>query len=169
MKEKGIAIVVCVIAAAVIAYAVVKSCVPIVKDFSQAMDEIAASYETDAKIDAPGAWKITNASYKITETNDTWWRFSYRFTVVNHTDSELCVAGEVDFRDAAGFSLGGPNFQNDLVIPARNNKSFTGHDLIQPPSNANVSRVVVKLGRGECWYQGIRSKPTKECSGGRLW
>ncbi len=49
MNEKGIAVVVYIIVAAVVMYVVVKSCVPMVKDFSQAMDEVAVNYEADAE------------------------------------------------------------------------------------------------------------------------
>jgi hypothetical protein len=82
-------------------------------------------------------FEITKIDSRVTESNSSWSRFAWRLTVQSMVDVTLRLDAKIEFQDAEGFILDEGHAYN-LILPAREEKTFTGFQLI----NANLVRKV---------------------------
>jgi hypothetical protein len=88
--------------------------------------------------------EIVNVDAKVTESNRTWWRYAWRLTLRNLTDGPLQAEATIEFQDKDGFVIDQAR-ENNAVIPAKEDKTFTGFALITAGVTPNVARVNAKL------------------------
>jgi hypothetical protein len=91
---------------------------------------------------AATAWDevdLTGASMRVTEQNNSWWRFSYVLAVDNPSGETFSVDFHVKFLDEDGFIIDDDRLRNQVVRPGEN--QFTGYDLI----NANIAPRVERM------------------------
>jgi endonuclease YncB( thermonuclease family) len=82
---------------------------------------------------------------RITETNESWSRFSWRVTVRNKGSSSSAVVVTVEFQDADGFPVAtsGPE---TITISAGAEETATGFNLIRAEPARNVRKIAGKIG-----------------------
>jgi uncharacterized protein YceK len=51
---------------------------------------------------ASSLYTVTSATYKVTEQNSSWWRFSYTIIVKNNTNSLFLLSGTIQYLDSDG-------------------------------------------------------------------
>jgi hypothetical protein len=88
---------------------------------------------------------IIDVSTRVTERNNSWWRFAWILVLRNNTDAALSADATIEFVDADGFVIDDVN-EYRLVVPANAQREFTGSTLINLPGAGNVSGVRGKAG-----------------------
>jgi uncharacterized protein YcfL len=90
--------------------------------------------------------EILEIDSKVTETNQIYAKYAYILRLRNHTDRPVKVTAEIKWLDATGFVVNSKR-EHSLVIPANDDKTFNGYDLIPFPSANDVAKVDVDLKR----------------------
>lgn len=89
-------------------------------------------------------WRIVEISSRVTESNDTWWRYAWRLTLANDSQKPMIFNATIEFQDADGFVID-QDSENGL-IPASSEKTFTGYKLVSVPGAAKVEKTMAKVG-----------------------
>lgn len=92
------------------------------------------------------SWRVVAIRSKITETNDSWWKYAWRLTLANDSDQPMLFDAGVEFQDAEGFIIS-TNSKSGLPVAARSEETFTGYDLIQLPQAQRVAKTVAQVRR----------------------
>ena len=92
------------------------------------------------------ALEIVSIEYRVTEQNNVFWRFAWRLTVRNQSDTVQDFDATLEFQDRDGFIIDSGR-EYDLVVGPRSEKTFTGDILIDTDVARNVEQVVVKSSR----------------------
>lgn len=85
-------------------------------------------------------WDITSVDGRITEKNDSWWRFAYIVEIENRGDYDMVFDMTVQFLDADGFIVD-DDYSYSLRIDARTTDQFTGYDLVTASVAENVENI----------------------------
>ncbi|MBT3270012.1 hypothetical protein HN371_22890 [Candidatus Poribacteria bacterium] len=87
---------------------------------------------------APGDIDIVDLAVRVTEKNNTWWRFAWQLTLVNDVDRALVFGATVEFQDGDGFIV---DVGNDygLQLADRETRTFAGFALVRMPSAETVA------------------------------
>ena len=89
-------------------------------------------------------WRIIEIDSRVTESNDTWWRYAWRLTLANDSQKPMIFNATIEFQDADGFVID-QDSENGL-IPASSEKTFTGYKLVSVPGAAKVAKTLAKVG-----------------------
>lgn len=89
-------------------------------------------------------WRIVEISSRVTESNNTWWRYAWRLTLANDSQKPMMFNTTIEFQDADGFVID-QDSENGL-IPASSEKTFTGYKLVSVPGAAKVEKTLAKVG-----------------------
>jgi hypothetical protein len=92
----------------------------------------------------PKRLEIVNVDARVTELNNTWWRYAWRLTLRNDTDTPMRAEATIEFQDKDGFVIDEAR-EHNAVVPAREEKTFTGYTLIRSAVAPNVARLNAKL------------------------
>lgn len=84
----------------------------------------------------------TRASYRITETNETWSRFAWVVEIQNSKAQTQRVKVLVTFEDRSGFQVG--EDRETVTVPI-GSTTVTGYQLIRHPAAESVSRVRAQI------------------------
>jgi hypothetical protein len=104
------------------------------------LDTLIASLLTPA----PNTIEVVSITYKVTEKNNSWWRYSWQLTVRNTTPMQHVFDGEVKFLDSGGFELDYSRIY-DAVVGPDSEVTITESDLIDIDVAPAVASVVAKV------------------------
>lgn len=88
-------------------------------------------------------WRIVEISSRVTESNNTWWRYAWRLTLANDSQKPMIFNATIEFQDADGFVID-QDSENGL-IPASSEKTFTGYKLVSVPGATKVEKTMAKV------------------------
>jgi hypothetical protein len=89
-------------------------------------------------------WEIVSVDSKVTESNDTWWKYAWRLTLRNKGVAPHAFRATVEFQDKDGFIIDTSD-SDTIVVPPNADDTATGFALIRPPGANNVVRTVAKV------------------------
>ena len=89
-------------------------------------------------------WSIVQVDSRVTESNDTWWRYAWRLTLRNDDSSDLAFDATIEFQDGEGFVIDSDQ-EHGLLVPAGSEKTFTGYALVSMPGASRVARTNAKV------------------------
>lgn len=89
-------------------------------------------------------WEIVEIDSRVTERNDTWWRYAWRLTLRNTGTSTRAFSATIEFQDRDGFVIDSDKARN-LVVPGGEQRSFTGYKLVRVPGARSVDRTAAKV------------------------
>ncbi len=91
--------------------------------------------------------ELIDIETRVTEQGgNVWWRFAYRLTIRNNSDSPLSLGAKIEWQDADGFIIDSTR-ERDLLLAVGQERTFTGDKLISLPGARNVSQVFASLNR----------------------
>ena len=89
-------------------------------------------------------WSIVQVDSRVTESNDTWWRYAWKLTLRNDDSSDLAFDATIEFQDGEGFVIDSDQ-EHGLLVPAGSEKTFTGYALVSMPGASRVARTNAKV------------------------
>lgn len=89
-------------------------------------------------------WSIVEVDSRVTESNDSWWRYAWKLTLRNDDSSDLAFDATIEFQDGEGFVIDSDR-QHGLFVPAGSERTFTGYDLVNVPGASRVARTNAKV------------------------
>lgn len=89
-------------------------------------------------------WEIEEINAKVTETNDTWWRFAWRLTIRSSGTKDQVFDATIEFQDADGFIIDSDR-GSGLHVPAGGQETFTGFALVRVPGANRVAKTYAKV------------------------
>lgn len=89
-------------------------------------------------------WSIVEVDSRVTESNDTWWRYAWKLTLRNDDSSDLAFDATIEFQDGDGFVIDSDR-AHGLFVPAGSEKTFTGYALVSMPGALRVARTNAKV------------------------
>jgi hypothetical protein len=92
-------------------------------------------------------WQIIGVDSRVTETNETWWRYAWKLILKNNADVPQRFSAEIELQDADGFVIHS-NMASSLVIPAHSQQVFTGYQLVRMPGASKVAKTNAKVRQG---------------------
>lgn len=90
------------------------------------------------------SWSLVSVQSKVTETNDSWWRYAWRLTIKNGSQSAKAFKAIIEFQDKEGFVIDSANAY-DLVVPPNSEETFTGYALVRMPGAKSVEKTNAKV------------------------
>lgn len=102
----------------------------------------------EAPASAPSApakkWSIVEVDSRVTEQNDTWWRYAWKLTLRNDDSADAVFDATIEFQDGDGFVIDSAQ-EYRLAIPGGSDRTFTGFALVRTPGAARVARTNAKV------------------------
>ena len=93
----------------------------------------------------PRRWSIVEVDSRVTESNNTWWRYAWKLAIRNDHDTPQLFDAVIEFQDADGFVIDSAN-EYGLGVPATSERTFTGSALVSVPGALRVSKTNAKVG-----------------------
>lgn len=90
-------------------------------------------------------WRIVEIDSKVTESNNSWWRYAWRLTLANDSQQPMVFNATIEFQDADGFVID-QDSANRLVVPPTKEETFTGYTLVRVPGALKVQKTLAKVG-----------------------
>lgn len=90
-------------------------------------------------------WEIVSVDSKVTESNDTWWKYAWKLTLRNKGTAPRAFSATIEFQDKDGFIIDTSRSETFVVQPNASDTA-TGYALIRTPGASNVTRTVAKVG-----------------------
>jgi hypothetical protein len=90
-------------------------------------------------------FEIVDVNSKVTESNDTWWKYAWKLTVRNSSDRHLSLQATIEFLDAEGFVVDSDTEYN-LGIAAGSTQTFTGYALVTAKVAGTIRGTKAKVG-----------------------
>jgi hypothetical protein len=90
-------------------------------------------------------WEIVSVDSKVTESNDTWWKYAWKLTMRNKGSTPHAFSATIEFQDKDGFIIDTGRSDTIVVQPNADNTA-TGFALIRTPGASNVARTLAKVG-----------------------
>lgn len=109
---------------------------------SGAIESSDTSPDVAEKKESP--WEIVEVDSKVTESNDSWWKYAWKLTLKNKSEQPQVCNALVEFQDEDGFIID-TDTGRGLAVPASSAEVFTGYVLIDASAAPNVKKVGVKL------------------------
>jgi hypothetical protein len=82
---------------------------------------------------------------KVTETNDTWWRVSWKLAARNTTSASKTIApGTVEFQDRDGFALDQDPVRSFQIGPG-GTEIITGFALVRVATAPRIAKAIAKV------------------------
>jgi hypothetical protein len=88
-------------------------------------------------------WSIVEVDSRVTESNDSWWRYAWKLTIRNESSADRSFNATLEFQDADGFVIDSATEYN-LSVPAHGDRTFTGYTLVSLPGASRVARTNAK-------------------------
>lgn len=89
-------------------------------------------------------WDIVKIDSRITETNDSWWKYAWKLTLRSSGIKSHLFDATIEFQDEDGFVIDTDNAHN-LLLNAGEEKDFTGYSLIRLPGARRVAKTYAKV------------------------
>jgi hypothetical protein len=89
-------------------------------------------------------YEIVSIDAKVTETNDTWWRYAWKLTLRNKTSERQAFRATIEFQDKDGFVIDSTQSDSSVIEP-NSEGTGTGFALVRVPGAQNVSRTLAKV------------------------
>lgn len=89
-------------------------------------------------------WSIVEVDSRVTETNDTWWRYAWKLTLRNDAAADMAFDATIEFQDSDGFVIDSENAYR-LGVPAGSEQTFTGYSLVSMPGASRVAKTNAKV------------------------
>lgn len=103
-----------------------------------------AGAEVAGNLEVPSI-QIASATAGVTEQNNVWWRYAYRFDLVNVTDKpRLGQAAKVKYLNQAGLIVDTTDI-GDLALAPREQRTLDGDELVDFPGAATVTQVEIQV------------------------
>jgi putative sterol carrier protein len=83
-------------------------------------------------------WSIVDLQTRVTEQNDTWWRYAWKLTIRNDGVGPATFDGTIQFLDADGFLVEDTNIF-DLQVAAGATGVFTGAALVNADTACTIA------------------------------
>jgi uncharacterized protein YcfL len=90
----------------------------------------------------PAAVEVLRADFRAGESNNSWTRYSYLFTVRNTTGAPARINGDVLWLDGDGFTINSDSLSETV---ATGESTLTGESLIDASQVSRVASVRLKL------------------------
>jgi hypothetical protein len=90
--------------------------------------------------------KIVEIDAKVTEKNNSWWKYAWKLTIANSGNQPVSLAVTIKFKDEDGFIVD-EDSEYGIVVPAGTTKTFTGYQLIDAEIAANVASLAASAER----------------------
>lgn len=87
---------------------------------------------------------IVSIDTKVTEQNSVWWKYSWIFKVKNNSDRDHVVNAHLEWLDKEGYVVE-TALEYSLTIPANQEKTFSGYELIDIQVAPTVGGIQVNL------------------------
>jgi tetratricopeptide (TPR) repeat protein len=89
---------------------------------------------------------IFNVSAKVIDANKVYWKWAWKFTLLNRSSYPVEVNADVQFFDKDGYMVYEKKYGLQMVVlPANSSQSFTGIELVDLPIARNVANVWPKV------------------------
>lgn len=85
-------------------------------------------------------------AFRVTERNDTFWRFGWKFSLQNTATSRYVGRVEIEFHDSDGFVIDTATEYNVAIAPSEI-REFTGQALIKAETAPRVTQIKLKYHR----------------------
>ncbi len=89
-------------------------------------------------------WSIVSIASRVTETNDVWWKYSWKLTLRNDANQPHLFAGMIKFLDGDGFIIES-DYARDMVVRPGEEGVFTGFALIKTQVAGRVARTTAEI------------------------
>lgn len=89
-------------------------------------------------------WSIVEIDSRVTETNDTWWRYAWKLTLRNDAAADMAFDATIEFQDSDGFVIDSDNAYR-LGVAAGSERTFTGYSLVSMPGGSRVAKTNAKV------------------------
>jgi hypothetical protein len=103
-----------------------------------------ASSTQTAAPDPADLFEIVAIDSKVTESNDTWWKFAWRLTLRNKSDRPAVYRAVIGFYDSEGFEV--DSATETVALKGGADDTFTGTKLVTTSAARNVRKTGVKVG-----------------------
>ena len=91
-------------------------------------------------------WEIVEVGSRVTERNDTWWKYAWRVVIRNSGQAPIAVRATVELLDAGGFIVD-EGTSESTPIPAGETVAITGFELVTASVAGNVAKTSAKARR----------------------
>ena len=90
------------------------------------------------------SWEIVEVGSKVTEQNNSWWKYAWRVVVKNNGVSPIAVRATVELQDSGGFIV---DEGDSEVTPIRPGEAatITGYELVTASVAPNVAKTNAKV------------------------
>ena len=89
-------------------------------------------------------FEIVSIDTKVIEANDSWTKVAWKLVVQSLTNKPVAFHGSIEFLDKDGFIVDDTPTPN-LILPAKNQQTYTGYTLIDAPLMDNISSIRAQL------------------------
>jgi len=89
---------------------------------------------------AASNFEIISIDSRVTESNNSWWKYAWILEVSNQGDEDILFNAEIQFQDEDGFVID-TAYAYNLVIRAGETKKFSDSTLISTPGAASVANI----------------------------
>ena len=95
-------------------------------------------------VSPPPDIKIIEISSRVTEQNNSWWRYAWKLTVKNNSDTPKRLNAIIQFKDIDDYVIDDDNAY-DLFVPAGEERTFTDYALVNYPDARRVEKTSVSV------------------------
>ena len=89
--------------------------------------------------------KIVAVDARVTEKNNSWWKYAWKLTLGNPTEATMRYEATLEFQDSDGFVVDDDRAY-DLVVAPGQEQVFTAYALVDASVAGNVASVGAKVG-----------------------
>jgi hypothetical protein len=110
--------------------------------FSAALQEAEADRSSSTEPSGPDL-EFAEIDTRVTEQNRVWWKYAWKVSVKNLTDRPQSIDLKIKWIDADGFEVDSTREYN-LRVPASQEETFDGAEMIQLPSAKQIDGIEVE-------------------------
>jgi hypothetical protein len=89
-------------------------------------------------------FEIVSIDTKVIEANDSWTKVAWKLVVQSLSNAPLAFHASIEFLDGDGFIVDDTPASN-LILPAKNQETYTGYTLIDAALMQNISSIRAQL------------------------
>ena len=89
-------------------------------------------------------WEIVSVDSKVTESNNTYWKYAWKLTMRNKGAAPHAFKATIEFQDKDGFIVDTSD-SDTFVVQPNADETATGYALIRTPGASNVARTLAKV------------------------
>lgn len=96
------------------------------------------------KLKSTSEIELKNLNVKVTEKNDSWWRFSWKLDATNNSNKEQIIRMlTIEFLDSDGFIVD-TDYEFRITLPANSTTPISGSALVGMPEARTVASTNIK-------------------------